>query len=93
MSKYFRNCYLATKVSFCNEMEEFCRNKNINYDFFLNCLDILLDLSETLRIRIGQKEINHDKQNEQKQVIKDDLIISRCSLHSTIFFNNVLFCC
>ena len=55
------------------------QNKNINYEFFLNCLDILLNLSETLRIRIGQKEINHDKQNEQKQVIKDDLIISRCS--------------
>ena len=32
MSKYFRNCYLATKVSFCNEMEEFCRMKNINYE-------------------------------------------------------------
>jgi hypothetical protein len=55
------------------------QNKNINYDFFLNCLDILLDLSETLRIRIGQKEINHDKQNEIKQTIKDELIISRCS--------------
>jgi hypothetical protein len=55
------------------------QNKNINYNFFLNCLDILLNFSETLRIRIGQKEINHDKQNEQKQVVKDDLIISRCS--------------
>ncbi len=52
------------------------QNKNINYDFFLNCLDILLNLSETLRIRIGQKEINHDKQNELKQTIKDELIIS-----------------
>ncbi len=55
------------------------QNKNINYDFFLNCLDILLNLSETLRNRINQKEINHDKQNELKQTIKDDLIISRCS--------------
>jgi predicted patatin/cPLA2 family phospholipase len=45
------------------------QNKNINYDFFLNCLDILLNLSETLRIRISQKEINHDKQNELKQMI------------------------
>ncbi len=32
MIKYFRNCYLATKVSFCNEMEEFCRMKEINYE-------------------------------------------------------------
>ena len=55
------------------------QNKNINYDFFLNCLDILLNLSETLRIRVSQKEINHDKQNELKQTIKDELIISRCS--------------
>jgi UDPglucose 6-dehydrogenase len=30
--KYFRNCFLATKVSFCNEMEEFCRIKKINYE-------------------------------------------------------------
>jgi hypothetical protein len=55
------------------------QNKNINYDFFLSCLHILLNLSETLRLRIGQKEINHDKQNELKQTIKDDIIISRCS--------------
>ena len=32
MIKYFRNCYLATKVSFCNEMDEFCRMKGINYE-------------------------------------------------------------
>jgi UDP-glucose 6-dehydrogenase len=30
--KYFRNCFLSTKVSFCNEMEEFCRIKGIKYD-------------------------------------------------------------
>jgi UDPglucose 6-dehydrogenase len=30
--KYFRNCFLATKVSFCNEFETFCKVKNINYD-------------------------------------------------------------
>lgn len=32
MVKYFRNCYLSTKVSFCNEMEEFCRLKGIEYE-------------------------------------------------------------
>jgi UDPglucose 6-dehydrogenase len=31
LTKYTRNCFLATKVSFFNEIEEFCRKKNINY--------------------------------------------------------------
>lgn len=50
------------------------QNKNLNYIFFVNCLNILLGLSETLRIRIGQKEIIHDKSlNESEETI------SRCS--------------
>jgi UDPglucose 6-dehydrogenase len=32
MIKYVRNCFLATKVSFCNEMEEFCSLKGIEYE-------------------------------------------------------------
>ena len=28
----FKNCFLPTKVSFCNEMYEFCKIKNINYE-------------------------------------------------------------
>tara|TARA_B110000208_G_C11685271_1_gene400272 strand:- start:293 stop:1129 length:837 start_codon:yes stop_codon:yes gene_type:complete len=32
MVKLFRNCFLATKVSFCNEIYEYCSLKNINYD-------------------------------------------------------------
>lgn len=32
MIKYFRNTYLSIKVSFCNEIAEFCKHKNINYD-------------------------------------------------------------
>jgi UDPglucose 6-dehydrogenase len=31
MVKLFRNCFLATKVSFCNEIYEFCQLKNIDY--------------------------------------------------------------
>jgi len=50
------------------------QNKTINYDFFLSCLNILLGLSDTLRVRLDQKEISHDKQIEQ-----EELIISRCS--------------
>lgn len=32
MVKMFRNCYLATKVSFCNEIYEFCNNLNVDYE-------------------------------------------------------------
>ena len=32
MIKMFRNCFLATKVSFCNEVYEFCQKKDINYE-------------------------------------------------------------
>lgn len=32
MIKMFRNCFLATKVGFCNEMYQFCQFKNINYE-------------------------------------------------------------
>ena len=32
MIKMFRNCFLATKVSFCNEIYQFCLSKNINYE-------------------------------------------------------------
>lgn len=32
MIKLFRNCFLATKVSFCNEMEEYCRKEEIQYN-------------------------------------------------------------
>jgi len=32
MVKLFRNCFLATKVSFCNEISQFCQLKNVNYE-------------------------------------------------------------
>lgn len=32
MIKLFRNCFLATKVSFCNEIYEFCSLKDVNYE-------------------------------------------------------------
>ena len=32
MVKYFCNCFLATKVSFANEMRQICEQKNIDYD-------------------------------------------------------------
>lgn len=41
MVKMFRNAFLAVKVSFCNEMFQFCENKNINYENVrkVACLD------------------------------------------------------
>ena len=32
MIKLFRNCFLATKVSFCNEIYQFCELKDVNYE-------------------------------------------------------------
>ena len=32
MVKYFRNTFLSVKVSYCNEIYEYCKKKDINYD-------------------------------------------------------------
>ena len=32
MSKYVRNCYLATKISYFNEVKEFCNTKNVDWE-------------------------------------------------------------
>jgi hypothetical protein len=59
------------------------QNKSLDYDFFVACLNILLGLSETLRMRLGQKEIQHDKTQGSHIMLnsldKQDNIISRCS--------------
>jgi len=36
MTKYVRNCFLATKVSFFNNIHELCEKVNINYDNVAN---------------------------------------------------------
>jgi hypothetical protein len=48
------------------------QNNNLDYKFFLASLNFLLQLSETLRIRINQKEIIHDNKFTNNS-------ISRCS--------------
>jgi hypothetical protein len=53
------------------------QNKNLDYMFFTDCLILLLNLSETLRLRLGQKEIVNDKTNIQYQ--QDVPSLSRCS--------------
>lgn len=52
------------------------QNKNLNYDFYVSCLNILLELSEILRLRIGQKEIKHETINQNTDPNKT---IIRCS--------------
>lgn len=32
MVKYFRNCFLALKISFCNELYDYCQLNDINYE-------------------------------------------------------------
>ena len=32
MTKYFRNTFLAMKVSFCNEIYDYCQNRGVNYE-------------------------------------------------------------
>ena len=59
------------------------QNKNINYDFIMNCLNILLELSETLRIRLGQKNFNHEKMQAST-----DNTISRCSYKFCCYQDN-----
>ena len=49
------------------------QNNQLNYTFFINSLNLLFNLSEALRIRLGQKEINIEKKNYS------DVNISRCS--------------
>jgi len=50
MIKLFRNCFLATKVSFCNEIAQFCELKEINYENVRNiaCQDKRIGISHSL---------------------------------------------
>jgi len=47
--KLFRNCYLATKVSFCNEMYELCDKKGIDYNTVarISCSDARIGTSHS----------------------------------------------
>ncbi len=50
MIKYFRNCFLAVKVSFCNEMYRFAESHKMDYDTIrqLACVDERIGLSHTI---------------------------------------------
>jgi len=40
MIKYFKNSFLAVKVSFCNEIYEYCQKKNIDYNTVKNIVTL-----------------------------------------------------
>jgi hypothetical protein len=46
------------------------QNKNLKYDFFISCLEILLNLSEILRLKLGQKELIHNKQKNEENIMR-----------------------
>ena len=50
MVKYFRNTFLSVKVSYCNEMYEYCQKKGINYENVrsIAALDDRIGLSHTI---------------------------------------------
>jgi len=50
MVKMFKNCFLATKVAFCNEISQFCEKKGINYENvrLISCLDDRIQPSHTM---------------------------------------------
>lgn len=49
MIKLFRNCFLSVKVSFCNEIYDYCSAKNLDYENIrsLACVDERIGLSHT----------------------------------------------
>nr|QDY52090.1 hypothetical protein 3_69 [Mimiviridae sp. ChoanoV1] len=49
MVKYFKNVFLSVKVSFCNEIFEYCKEKQIDYNNVIEnvCLDERINKSHT----------------------------------------------
>ena len=58
MIKLFRNNFLSMKVSFCNEIEEFCSRSNINYENVINLA--ILDS------RIGESHTKYQVMMEER---------------------------
>ena len=62
MVKLFRNTFLATKVSFCNEIHEYCQSENINYN-------------NMIKIACNDKRIGHSHSlvpgHDKKKVLED----------------------
>jgi len=59
------------------------QNKIINLDFYIPCLNLLLELSDTLRIRLNQKEIIYNKNNNNN--------LTRCSYKFCTYQENCNF--
>lgn len=62
------------------------QNKNLNHTFLVSCLNVLLLLSDTLRQRLGQKELVHEKIVNEND--PSEFIISRCSYKFCTYQDN-----
>ena len=45
------------------------QNKKLDYELFIKCLNVILDFSEILRVRLGQKKITENFTNNDKEKI------------------------
>ena len=63
------------------------QNKVLEYNFFMNCLNLLLELSEILRMRLGQPEL----QLEKLPIINNEIIITRCSYKFCSYHDNCVY--
>ena len=84
MVKLFRNCFLATKVSFCNEIYEFCSHKNINYENIQESNITLDSQIQTISLLEGYITIKTDK---SLYLIKENKIIDGFPIDSDGLFN------
>ena len=87
LNNLFNNTYLIENIKNKNSLEiiqkeldiiklltKYClQNKKIDYLFFMNCLNIILEFSEILRNRLEQKKINNILD------VRDNDKIQRCS--------------
>jgi hypothetical protein len=66
-------------------LTKYClQNKKINYSFFMNCLNIILEFSEILRNRLEQKKINNS-------INIDNDKIQRCSYKFCSYQDNCVY--
>jgi len=64
------------------------QNKILDYNFFKLCLILLLDLSETLRLRLNQKNLLHEDIKNKKNII-DDTKKNKLNKINNIIIDNI----
>jgi hypothetical protein len=99
LNNLFNNTYLIENIKNKNSLEiiqkeldiiklltKYClQNKKIDYLFFMNCLNIILEFSEILRNRLEQKKINNILD------VRDNDKIQRCSYKFCSYQDNCVY--